>query len=78
MEYRVLGPLEVLDTGGPLPLGGVKQRALLALLILNANHVVPRERLIDQLWGDEAPESAVKSVQVYVSHLRKLLPDGCS
>ena len=76
MEYRVLGPLEVLDTGGPLPLGGVKQRALLALLILNANHVVPRERLIDELWGDEAPETAVKSVQVYVSQLRKLLPEG--
>ena len=76
MEYRVLRPLEVLDTGGPLPLGGVKQRALLALLILNANHVVPRERLIDELWGDEAPETAVKSVQVYVSQLRKLLPEG--
>jgi predicted ATPase/class 3 adenylate cyclase len=76
MEYRVLGPLEVLDTGGPLPLGGVKQRTLLALLILNANHVVPRERLIDELWGDEAPETAVKTVQVYVSQLRKLLPDG--
>ena len=76
MEYRVLGPLEVLDTGAPLPLGGVKQRALLALLILNANHVVPRERLIEELWGDQAPETAVKSVQVYVSQLRKLLPDG--
>src|SRR5580765_1208230 len=65
MEYRVLGPLEVLDTGGPLPLGGGKQRTLLALLILNANQVVPRERLIDELWGDEAPETAVKVVQVY-------------
>ena len=76
MEYRVLGPLEALDTGGPLPLGGAKQRALLALLILNANHVVSRERLIDELWGDEAPETAVTSVQIYFSRLRKLLPDG--
>ena len=49
---------------------------MLALLILNANHVVSRERLIDDLWGDEAPETAVTSVQVYVSRLRKLLPDG--
>jgi DNA-binding SARP family transcriptional activator len=76
MEYRVLGPLEALDTGGPLPLGGAKQRALLALLILNANHVVSRGRLIDELWGDEAPETAATSVQIYFSRLRKLLPDG--
>ena len=76
MEYRVLGPLEALGSEGPLPLGGAKQRALLALLLLNANHVVSRERLIDELWGEEPPETAVTSVQVYVSRLRKLLPDG--
>src|SRR5215208_161006 len=76
MEYRVLGPLEALDSEGPLPLGGAKQRALLALLLLNANHVVSRERLIDELWGENPPETAVTSVQVYVSRLRKLLPDG--
>jgi class 3 adenylate cyclase len=76
MDYRVLGPLEALDTTGPLPLGGAKQRALLALLILNANHVVSRERMIDELWGDDPPQTAVTSVQVYVSRLRKLLPDG--
>src|SRR5262249_47296721 len=57
-------------------LGGEKQRALLALLVLNANSVVSRERLIDQLWGDEPPETAVSMVQVYVSRLRKLLPEG--
>src|SRR3954464_5932501 len=76
MEYRVLGPLEALGSEGPLPLGGAKQRALLALLLLNANHVVSRERLIDELWGEDPPETAVTSVQVYVSRLRKLLPEG--
>src|SRR3954471_4419887 len=76
MKYRLLGPLEVRGTDGPLPLGGVQQRALLALLLLNANRVVPRARLIDELWGERPPESAVTTVQVYVSRLRKLLPDG--
>jgi predicted ATPase/DNA-binding SARP family transcriptional activator len=75
MEYRVLGPLEVLGQEGPLPLGGAKQRALLALLLLNANGVVSRERLIDELWRDDPPETAVTTVQVYVSRLRKLLPE---
>src|SRR5215831_2306803 len=73
MEYRVLGPLEVRGVGGPLPLGGSKQRALLALLLLNANRVVARERLIDALWGEDPPETSVATVQVYVSRLRKLL-----
>ena len=59
MEYRVLGPLEALGCEGPLPLGGAKQRALLALLLLNANHVVSRERLIDELWGEDPPETVV-------------------
>jgi predicted ATPase/class 3 adenylate cyclase len=73
MEYRVLGPLEVRDGDRSLPLAGAKQRALLALLLLNANRVVSRDRLIDQLWGEEPPETAVTSIQVYVSRLRKLL-----
>jgi YVTN family beta-propeller protein len=74
MEYRVLGPLEVRDGGRSLPLAGAKQRALLALLLVNANHVLSRDRLIDELWGDEPPETAVQSLQVYISRLRKLLP----
>ncbi|TIS56678.1 BTAD domain-containing putative transcriptional regulator [Mesorhizobium sp.] len=74
MEYWVLGPLEVRDGDRSFPLAGTKQRALLALLLLNANRVVSRERLIDDLWGDEPPETAVTSVEVYVSRLRKLLP----
>jgi class 3 adenylate cyclase/DNA-binding SARP family transcriptional activator len=76
VEYLVLGSLEALASEGPLPLGGAKQRALLALLILNANRVVSRERLIDELWGEDPPETAVTSVQVYVSRLRKLVPEA--
>src|SRR5579864_1725657 len=77
MEFRLLGPLEArAGDGATLPLGGTKQRALLALLLLNANHVVARDRLIDELWGEAPPESAVTSVQIYVSRLRKVLPAG--
>src|SRR3954451_410600 len=76
MNYLLLGPLEVRASDGPLPLGGAKQRALLALLLLNANRVLPREHLIDELWGENPPESAVKAVQGYVWQLRKLLPEG--
>ena len=74
MEYRVLGPLEVLNGQRSLPLAGAKQRSLLALLLLHANHVLSRDRLIDELWGNKPPETAVQSLQVYVSRLRKLLP----
>jgi hypothetical protein len=72
----VPGPLEVPNGDRSLPLGGAKQRALLALLILNANRIVSRERLIDELWGDDPRETARTMVQVYVSRLRKLLPHG--
>src|SRR5262245_9433693 len=74
MEYRVLGPLEVDDGEGPLALGGAQQRTVLLLLLLSANRVVSRDRLIDELWGDDPPATAVKTVQGYVSRLRKLLP----
>ena len=76
MEYRVLGPLEVREGDRSLPLGGAKQRALLALLLLNANEVVSVDRLIAELWGDGPPETAVSSVHVYVSRLRRLLGPG--
>ncbi|HEY3542231.1 MAG TPA: helix-turn-helix domain-containing protein, partial [Gaiellaceae bacterium] len=66
--------MEVRDGDESLPLGGAKQRALLALLLLNANRTVSRRRLIDELWGDGPPERAVAAVQVYVSRLRKRLP----
>jgi DNA-binding SARP family transcriptional activator/DNA-binding beta-propeller fold protein YncE len=72
----VLGPLEVATNGTSLPLGGAKQRAVLALLVLHANEVVSTDRLIDELWGDSPPESAANMLQGYVSHLRKILEPG--
>src|SRR3954471_21674755 len=74
MEYRVLGPLEATDGDLPLDLGGRKQRALLARLLLDVNRTVPVARLIDDLWGEDVPSSAVKLVQGHVSQLRKVLP----
>jgi len=73
MEFRLLGPLEVVRDDGPLPLGGPKPRALLALLLLHSNETLSRERLIDELWGERPPATATKALQVYVSQLRKLL-----
>ena len=76
MEYRVLGPLEVLADGHPLKLGGVKQRALLAILLLRANEVVARDVLVDELWGEKPPSDAAHSLDVQVSRLRKALEAG--
>src|SRR5215208_6579789 len=73
MEFRILGPLEVLDDGRTLDVGGAKQRSLLAVLLLNANTVVSSDRLIDALWGDQPPETAAKAIQVHVSRLRREL-----
>lgn len=76
MDYALLGPLEVRSDGRPIPVGRGKQRALLAVLALNAGRVVPAERLIDELWGDEPPATAATALQVYVSRLRKSLGEG--
>ena len=76
IEFRVLGPLEVVGQDGPLALGGRKQRALLAVLVVHRGEPVSSERLIDDLWGEQAPPSAVKLVQGHVSGLRKVLGDG--
>jgi DNA-binding SARP family transcriptional activator/tetratricopeptide (TPR) repeat protein len=73
MEFRILGPLEVLADGRVLDLGGQKQRALLAVLVLEPNRVVSSDRLIEALWEEEPPQTAQKALQVYVSQLRKLL-----
>lgn len=73
IEFRILGPLEAVTDGRSLPLGGVKQRAVLALLLLDAGRVVPTERLIDALWSGEPPATAAASLQNFVSHLRKTL-----
>ena len=74
MEFRILGPLEVVDERDHIPLGPEKQRAVLALLLLDANHAVPVERLIDGLWGGGAPKRAVKAIHTYVSRLRRVVP----
>src|SRR5438105_15486630 len=76
MEFRILGPLEVLDAQHPVALGGPKQRALLALLLVNANKVVSSERLLDQLWGESPPASGLTALQVRISQLRRALEQG--
>src|SRR5438445_524042 len=76
MEFRILGPLEVADGDAVLPLTGAKQRALLAILLLNANQVVSSDRLIDALWGEQPPDSGATALQVQVSRLRKTLGEG--
>jgi len=74
VEFGVLGPLEVLDAQGRrLALGGPKQRALLAVLLLHAGQVVAVERLVDELWGEDPPDTAAHVLQVYVANLRKVL-----
>jgi DNA-binding SARP family transcriptional activator/ABC-type branched-subunit amino acid transport system substrate-binding protein len=76
LEFRILGPLEVVDCGRELPLGGAKQRALLAILLVHANEPVSVDVLSDALWDGEPPPTAVKMIQGYVSQLRKVLGDG--
>jgi DNA-binding SARP family transcriptional activator len=75
-DFRILGPLEVVDNGVTIDLGGQKQRALLAMLLLHANEVVSTDRLIDALWEDDPPARAQKALQVYVSGLRKVVGPG--
>jgi DNA-binding SARP family transcriptional activator/WD40 repeat protein len=76
VEFRILGPFEVLRDGASLALGSAKQRALLAVLVLHRGELLSADRLIDELWEDRAPASAGKALQGYVSHLRKVLGDG--
>jgi hypothetical protein len=76
VDFSILGPFEAADEAGPLKLTGGKQKALLALLLLNADHVVPMSRIVDDLWGETVPDSAQKMVQIFVSQLRRQLPDG--
>ena len=76
MEFRILGPLEAWHDDQELPLGGPRPRALLAVLLLYANEVVPADRLIDEIWGEQSPEDAGGALRVNVSRLRKVLPEG--
>ena len=75
LRFRLLGPLEVLRDGEPLPLGGERQRGLLALLLLHANELVTTEHLAEQLFGADASEASIRAVRVAVSRLRRLLDD---
>jgi ABC-type transport system substrate-binding protein/DNA-binding SARP family transcriptional activator/streptogramin lyase len=73
VEFRVLGALELVDGGQAVPLGGRRQRSLLAILLLRANKVVTSDSLIDELWGERPPPTAQHTLHAYVSRLRKLL-----
>jgi YVTN family beta-propeller protein len=73
VDFRILGSLEVEDRGQSLPLGGHQQRALLALLLLRANNVVPVDEIIEHLWGPKSPPSATKNVHALISKLRRKL-----
>ena len=71
--FGVLGPLEATLDGVPIDIGSPKQRAVLAMLLINANQPVTPDRLIDAIWGDHPPESALATLQVYISNLRKAI-----
>ena len=76
MQFAILGPLVVWRDGREVPIGAAKQRALLALLLLRRGELVRTETIVDELWGEQPPATAVKTVQVYVSQLRKALGPG--
>src|SRR5262249_5912744 len=73
LEFRILGPLEVREGDRPVEVRGAKRKVLLGMLLLHANQAVSNEALIDEIWGEDPPESARKALQVHVSELRKLL-----
>ena len=73
IDDRILGPLEVSAGGRAVEIGGPKQRALLAILLLRANESVPRDVLVHELWGEQPPAGARHTLEVYVSRLRKAL-----
>ena len=74
MQVRILGPFQVEDTGRRITIGGVRQRAVLADLVLHANEVVPSEQLLVDLWGEDSPPSAANALQAAISRLRRVLP----
>src|SRR3954451_1536846 len=70
---QLLGPVEVFDDGRPLELGGPQQRAVIAHLALDVGRVVPVDRLVDRLWGEEPPRTPLGTLQSYVSRLRRVV-----
>jgi DNA-binding SARP family transcriptional activator/ABC-type branched-subunit amino acid transport system substrate-binding protein len=73
LDFRILGPFDVLDGGRQLRLGGAKQRSVLAILVLHARETVSSDRLVEELWGDDPPADALTALQQHVSRLRKAL-----
>ena len=73
LEFRILGPVEVVDETGPLTLGGQRQRAVLALLLLNVGSVVSTDRIIDEVWGEQPPKAVRTALQNVVAQLRRLI-----
>jgi YVTN family beta-propeller protein len=76
LHFRILGELEAIDGDRALSLGGAKQRAVLAILIVHRGEALTTDRLIDELWGERPPATAAKTLQVYISHVRKILGEG--
>ena len=76
MKVRILGPFRLEDGGRQLTIGGARQRTVLATLLLHANDVVPSERLLVDLWGENSPQSAANALQAAISRLRRVLPPG--
>src|SRR5436190_6548697 len=75
-EFGILGPLQVCRAGRAVPLGGPRQRAVLALLLLEANRVVSMDRLAEDIWAGHPPEGWATTLQIYVVHLRRALEPG--
>src|SRR5262252_7532468 len=73
LRFRVLGPLEVVVDGSVVPVGALRAGAILSMLLVEAGAVVSRDRLIDEVWADDPPATAVTALQVHVSGLRKLV-----
>src|SRR6516165_9549124 len=76
MQVRILGPFQLDDGGRRIMIGGVRQRAVLADLVLHGGEVVPSEQLLMDLWGEDSPLSAANALQAAISRLRRVLPPG--
>ena len=76
VNFRLFGPLTAETDSGPVDLGPPKQRSVLAVLLLHANEIIPTDRIIDLVWGEDPPRTAEHSVQIYISDLRKALSNG--
>jgi DNA-binding SARP family transcriptional activator len=75
VEFRILGPLEVVQAGRQVRFGGPRERALLAILLIHAGEVVSADRLVDELWGSGPPANPANALQVVVSRVRRALPN---